>query len=57
MELMPPVGSDRVDPDRELLDHAVNESDGALLVVTLVDLERSDPWGVIDRRGSVGETR
>jgi len=50
LKFMTSIGSDRMDPERKLLDHAVNEIDGALLIVTLVDLERSDPCGVIDRR-------
>lgn len=47
---MSPIGSDGVDPERKLIDHVVNEINGALLIVPFVDLERPNPCGVIDGR-------
>ena len=49
LKLVSPIGSDRMDPKRKLFDHVVNEIDSALLIVTLLDLQRADPWGVVDR--------
>ena len=49
LKLVSPVGSDRMDSKRKLFDHVVNEIDSALLIVTLLDLQRADPWGVVDR--------
>ncbi len=50
LELVPSIGSDGIDPKRELLDHIINELDGALLVMLPVNLKRSDTGCVIDRR-------
>ena len=41
LELMPSIGSDGIDPKRELLDHIINELDGALSIMFLVDLKPS----------------
>ena len=38
LELVPSIGSDGIDPKRELLDHIINELDGAPLGV------QSPPW-------------
>ena len=38
LKLMPPVGSDRVDPERKLFDHIVHELDGIRLVMLRKDL-------------------
>lgn len=48
LELMAPVGADRMDAERELLDHVVNEVYGILLIVTLVNSQGPDSGGVID---------
>jgi hypothetical protein len=37
LELVAPVGSDRRDAKRELLDQVVSEIDGALLIMATVD--------------------
>ena len=50
LELVPSIGSDGIDPKRKLLDHVINELDGALLIVLPVDLKRSDTGCVIDSR-------
>ena len=47
---MAPIGTDRVDPEWELLDDVVDETGGILLVVTVVDFERSHPCGIINGR-------
>lgn len=39
LELMAAVGADRVNPEREPLDHVVDELDGAGLVVPRIDLQ------------------
>jgi len=39
LPLVPVVGPDRVDAEGEALDHVVEEVDGALLVVALVDAQ------------------
>ena len=41
LELMPSIGSDGIDPKRELLDHIINALDGALSIMFLVDLKPS----------------
>ena len=48
LELMPSIGSDGIDPERELLDHIINELDGALLVMLPVYLKHSDTGSVIN---------
>ena len=50
LELMPFVGVHRVDAEGEALDQVVDEVDRALLVVALVDAQRADAGGVVDRR-------
>ncbi len=47
---MSTIGSDRMDPKRELFNLGVDEVDGVLLSVTPIDLERTDAGGVIDGR-------
>ena len=47
---MSTIGSDRMDPERELFNHVVDEVDGVLLRVTPIDLQRPDAGGVIDGR-------
>ena len=46
---MPPIGADGAYPKRELLDHVVDEVDGIRLRVPLVDLQRSNSRGIVDR--------
>ena len=48
LELVPSIGSDRVNPKWELLDHAIDEINRVLLIVTIVDFEGSNPGGVRD---------
>ena len=50
LELVATVGADGVDPEWEPLNHVVDEVDGVLLGVPVVNLERADAGGVIDRR-------
>jgi len=42
LELVASIGPDRADPKRELFDHVVDEIDRAVLIVTPVNLERSN---------------
>jgi hypothetical protein len=42
------VGPDGVDPEREALDHVVNERDRVGLVVLLVDLQGADARRIVD---------
>ena len=48
LKFMSPIGSNRVNAERELLDHMIDEIDGAFLVVAQVDSESSDSCGIID---------
>jgi len=50
LELVAAVRADRLDPERELLDHVIDEVDGVGLGVALVDLQRPNACGIIDRR-------
>ena len=50
MELMAAVCAHRVNAERKRPGHIVCEGDGVLLCGSLVDAERADPGGVIDRR-------
>ena len=47
LELVSPVGSDRMDAKRKFVDHVIDESDGMRLIVTVEDLESSHTGGVI----------
>lgn len=42
LEFEPVVGADRVDAKGELLDDVVDEVDGVLLIVLLINLQRTD---------------
>ena len=48
LELVPPVSTDRVDAEWELLNHIINKIYGTLLIMALVDLQRFNPSGVIN---------
>lgn len=50
LEFMTAVCSDCVDPKRELLDHVVDKRNGVPLGVPALDLEGSDPGGIVNRR-------
>ena len=42
------IGMDHLDPERKLLDDVVDEIDGVLLIVPVVDFKRSDARGIIE---------
>ena len=48
------VGPDRVNPERELLDHAVYEIDGVLLSMTSIDPQSPNPGSIVN--GSISES-
>lgn len=48
LELVTVVGADHRGAEGELLDNIINEVDGVLLRVPLVDLQRPDAGGVVD---------
>ena len=48
LELVTAIGPDRVNPERKLFDHGVDEVDRVLLIVPPVDRQRSDLGGMID---------
>ena len=48
LELMPVVGPDLLDAERELFDDVINEVDRVGVCVFVVDLERPDAGSVID---------
>ena len=50
LPFMASIRPDCVNAERKLLDDVVDEINGTLLVVLLVDLKRTDPSGVIDGR-------
>jgi hypothetical protein len=50
LKLMASVCFDRMDTEREFLNHIINKLNGILLIVTRVDLHRPDPGGVINSR-------
>ena len=50
LELGAVVGLDLKDPEWELLEDAVHELDGGLLVESVVDLENSESGAVVDCR-------
>jgi len=50
LELVPPIGSDRVSPEREFLGDVANEVDGVGLRVAAVDLQRANSRIIIDGR-------
>ncbi len=47
---MASVCSDRMDAEREFLNHIINKLNGILLIVTWVDFHRPDPGGIINSR-------
>ena len=57
LELVAAVRADRLDPERELLDHVVDEVDCVGLRMALVDLQRPNACGIIDRRVLVAPNR
>ena len=48
LKFMPPVGSHRMHPNRELLDHVVEEVEGVLLGVPRRDPEGADARGIVN---------
>ena len=50
LELVAAVGSNGSNAERELLDHIVDEVDRIGLGVALVDLQRTNPSRIVDRR-------
>lgn len=48
LELVTPIGSDRVDSEGELLDDVIDEVDGVRLGVAAIDLQGADTRSVID---------
>jgi len=50
LKLMASVCSDRMDTEREFLNHIINKLNGILLIVTWVDFHRPDPGGIINSR-------
>ena len=50
LELVASIGADGSDPERELLDHVVDEVDCIRLSVAVIDLECTNSRGVVDRR-------
>ena len=57
LELVATVGSDGVNPERERLDHIVEEVDGVLLGMPWVNLDGADARGVINGRELVATRR
>ena len=51
------IGGDGLDPERALLDPVTDEVDGVGLGVGLVDLQRPNACGVVDRRVLVASHR
>ena len=49
LKLMASVCSDRMDAEREFLNHIINKLNGILLIVTRVDFHRPDPGGIVNR--------
>ena len=49
LELMAVVGPDLLDAERELFDDVIDEVDRVGLCVFVVDLERPDAGGIVDR--------
>ena len=49
-EFMPVIGFDLFDPERELFDNVIDKVLSVGLIVFVIDLERADARGVIDRR-------
>ena len=54
LELVTSIGTDGVDAKGELLDHVVYEVYGVLLSIAFVDLQGSNPGGIVN--GGVLET-
>jgi hypothetical protein len=53
LELMSVVGADSVHAERELIDKVVDERDGMLLIVPLINFERANASLVVDGCGLV----
>jgi hypothetical protein len=49
LKLMASVCSDRMDTEREFLDHIINKLNGILLIVAWVNFHRPDPSGIVNR--------
>jgi hypothetical protein len=49
LELVAAVSAHGVNPEGKLLDDVVDEGDGVLLGVAVVDLEGPHPRGIVDR--------
>ena len=47
LKLMASICSDRMDTEREFLNHIINKFNGILLIVTWVDFQRPDPGSII----------
>jgi len=50
LKLMASVCPNRMDAEREFLNHIINELNGIVLIVTRVDFHRPDPSGIVNRR-------
>ncbi len=50
LELVAAIGADRLDPEREPLDHVIDEADGVGLGVVLVDLQFPNACSIIVTR-------
>ena len=48
LKLMASVCPNRMDAEREFLNHIINELYGILLIVARIDLQRSDPGSIIN---------
>ncbi len=49
LPLMPTIRAHCMDAERKLVDDVVDEIDGALLVMPLIDLQRTNSSGIVDR--------
>jgi hypothetical protein len=50
LKLMASVCPNRMDTEREFLNHIINELNGILLIVTRIDFHRPDPSGIVNSR-------
>jgi hypothetical protein len=50
LKLMASVCPNRMDAEREFLNHIINELYGIMLIVTWVDFNRPDPGSIVNRR-------
>ena len=57
LEFVATVGLDGANPEGELVDHVVDEVDGAGLGVAAINLKRADSRGIIDRRVLISPDR